>query len=212
MKNVLTILALLLCACPVLAAGNATEELQVRAELTTGEHSKDSSSQTTTITVERDAIVWEQTFSGRRSGASPLRKEFRLKPADRKNLLKLIRANDLLVTDSIEIPRDGSNFTYFEISLDLTLGEQKGAINISGPRTAVTVKEEMLYQHTLALLTELYRIMHSQDKSVVFEELIKPRRQASEEKQFTAERQRTHRGLNVFQLSASLCVNSAPLR
>lgn len=91
----------------------------------------------------------------------------------------MIRANNLLVTDSIEIPREASNFAYFEISLDLTLGEKKGAINISGPRTAVTVKEEMLYQHTLAVITELYRIMHSQDKSVVFEELIKPRRTPS---------------------------------
>ncbi len=179
MKSALTILALLLCASPVVATGNGTEELQVRVELTTGERSKDSSSETTTITVERNAIVWEQSFSGRRRRTFPSPKEFKLSPADRENLLKLIRANELLVTDSIEIPRDGSNFTYFEISVDLTLGEKKGAINISAPRSAVTVKEEILYQHTLALITELYRIMHSQDKSVIFEELIKPRRQAS---------------------------------
>ena len=176
MKNALTIIVLLLCACPVLAIGNGTEELRATVELTTGEHSKDSNSQTTTITVERNAIVWEQSFSGRMSRKSPLRKEFRLKRADRENLLKLIRSNKLLVTDSIEIPREASDFTYFEISVDLTLGEKKGAINISAPRSSVTVKEEMLYQHTLAFITELYRIMHSQDKSVVFEELIKPRR------------------------------------
>jgi hypothetical protein len=170
MKNALTILALLVCACSV--SGNATDELHIGVVLTTGEHSKDSSSQTTTITVARDAIVWERTFGGRRSGAPPLRKKFRLTPAEKGNLLKLIRSNNLLVTDSIELPQDGSNFRYFEISVDLTLDGKKGAINISGMRTAFKVKEEKLYQNTLTLIKELYRIMKSQDKSILFEELI----------------------------------------
>jgi hypothetical protein len=54
----------------------------------------------------------------------------------------------------------------------LTLGKRKGAINISGPRTAVQIKEEKLYQTTLTLVEELYRIMNSQDKEVNLEELI----------------------------------------
>jgi hypothetical protein len=95
-----------------------------------------------------------------------------LSAADKGNLLKLIRSNNLLVTDSLELPRDGSNIRYFEISVDLTLGEKKGAINISGLRTAVMVKEEKLYQNTLTLVKELYRIMNSQDQSVLFEELV----------------------------------------
>lgn len=147
MKNVLTILAILFCACSV--SGNGTNELHIRAVLTTGEHSKDSSSQTTTITVARDVIVLERTFSGRRRATPPLRKQFKLSSADKGNLLKLIRSNNLLVTDSIELPRDGSNYRYFEISVDLTLGGKKAAINISAPRTAATVKEERLYQNTL---------------------------------------------------------------
>jgi hypothetical protein len=173
MKNALTILALLVCACSV--SGNGKDELHIGVVLTTGEHSKDSSSETTTITVERDVIVWEQDFGGRRGRRTPpLRKEFRLKPADKENLRKLISSNNLLVTDSIEIPQDGSNYRYFEISVGLTLGGKKGTINISGPRTAVMVKEERLYQNTLSLVKELYRIMSSQDKNVHFEELILP--------------------------------------
>ncbi len=172
MKNALTILAILICACSVPASRNGIEELSVRVELKTGEHSKDSSSQTTTITVARDTIVWERTFSGRGRETPPLRKEFSLSPADKGDLLKLIRSNNLLVTDSIELPREGSNFRYFEISVDLTLGEKKGAINISGLRTAVKVKEEKLYQNTLNLVRVLYQIMNSQDKSVRFAELI----------------------------------------
>jgi hypothetical protein len=170
LKNALTILALLICACSV--SGSGTDELHIGVRLTTGEQSKDSSSNTTTITVERDAIVWEETSSrDRRMGTPPLRKEFKLSPADKGNLLKLIKSNNLLVTDSIELPRAAPN-SYFKISVALTLGEEKGAIHISGPRTAVKVKEEKLYQNTLTLVKELYRIMNSQDKGVLFEELI----------------------------------------
>lgn len=159
------------CACSV--SGKGTDELLVSVRLTTGERSKDSGSQTTTITIERDAIVWEQTFGGssRRRPASP-RKVYKLSPADKGNLLKLIKSNNLLVTDSIELPRASSNYRYFEISVDLTLEGKKGAINISGMRTAVKVKEEQLYQNALTLVEEIYRIMNSQDKSIRLEELI----------------------------------------
>ena len=95
-----------------------------------------------------------------------------MSPADKGSLLKLIDANNLLVTDSIELPQDSSNYRYFSISVGLTLDEKKGAINISGPRTAVAVTEEKLYQNTVALVKELYRIMHTQDTSIHFEELI----------------------------------------
>jgi len=175
-------LLIVTCACLFFAAGawsvsgKGKDQLHIGVWLTTGERSKDSGSNTTAITVERDAIVWERTSSrDRRRKTPPLRKEFRLSPADKPNLLKLIRSNNLLVTDSIEIPQDASYYRYFRISVDLTLGKKKGAIKISGPRTAVQVKEEKLYQNTLTLVKELYRIMNSQDKSVhfaEFEELI----------------------------------------
>ena len=178
MKRLLIVTCACLCfvACACSVSGNGTDELHVRVWLTTGEQSRDTSSQTTTITVEGDAIVWGQTFSGRRNAEPSLRKEFKLPPADKGSLLELIRSNNLLVTDSIELPQDAPVF-YFKISVDLTLGEKKGAINISGPRNAVKVKEEKLYQNTLTLVKELYRIMNIQDKRVRFEELInEPRR------------------------------------
>lgn len=170
MKNVLAILWILVCACSV--SGDAADRLYVRAALTIGERSKDSSSQTTTITVSRNAILWERSFGGRGGETPPLRKEFKLSPADKAHLVKLIEANDLLVTDSIELPQASSNYRYFKISADLTLDGKKGAIKISGLRNAVDVREERLYQHILTLVKELYRIMNSQNKSVRFEELI----------------------------------------
>ena len=175
MKTLLIVIcaAFFIVACVGSVSGRGTDELLVSLRLTTGERSKDSGSQTTTITVERDAIAWAQTFAGssRRRPNAP-RKVYKLSPAEKRNLLELITSNNLLVTDSIALPRPSSNYQYFEISVDLTLGGEKGAVNISGPRNAAEVKDKRLYQSTLILIEELYRIMNGHDKSVHFEEVI----------------------------------------
>lgn len=173
---IVTSVCLLLVACARSVSAHPTDELRMGVRLTTGEHSRDSSSETTAITVERDTIVWERTFTGRRRGTPPSRKEFKLSSADKQNLLALIRSNNLLVTDSLEPPRKSSNFRYFEISVELTLDGKKGAISISGMRTAVEVKEEKLYQNTMTLVKELYRIMNLQDNSMTFVDIIDDQR------------------------------------
>jgi hypothetical protein len=171
-------LALVILVCsftlvsPCSVSGNAADELHIDVRLTTGERSRDSSSETTTITVDRDKIVWERSFGGRRRATPPLRKEFKLSSADKRNLLALIGSNNLLVTDSIELPRKSSNYRYFEISVELTADGKKGAISISGMRTAVEVKEEKLYQNSMTLVKELYRIMNLQDNSMTFVDYI----------------------------------------
>lgn len=165
---------LLLAGCARPAAGGGAGELHVSVRLTTGEHSKDSGSETTAITVGRDAISWEQTFGGSSRGRSVTarKKSYKLSAADKRSLVGLIESNNLLVTDSIKLPRAASNYRYFEISVDLTVGGKTGAISLSGMRTAAAVRGERLYQNTLALVRELYRIINAQDKSVRFEELI----------------------------------------
>lgn len=175
MKNTLTIPVILICACLAFATGSEADNLHISVRLTTGEHSKDSTSKMTTITVERETIVLEEKISGGHRGGreAPLLKKFKLSRADRGKLLELIRANNLLVTDSTEHSRgDGPSFGYFEIWVDLTLNGDKGAITISGPRNDIPIKEAKLYQNTLNLVRELYRIMNRQDKSVHFEELL----------------------------------------
>ena len=171
-KTALTFLALLLCVNALPACAQGLNDLSIRVTLKHGERSKDSSSQTTTITVTGDAIVWEKTFSGHRSRIPPPeRKEFALSAADKSALLKVIESENLLVTDSIQLPEDPSSYSYFEISIGLALADKKGAIRINGPMSADKVKDEVLYQHTLALVKELYRILHSQDRSIYLEGL-----------------------------------------
>jgi hypothetical protein len=171
--KLLVLASLLLSVCSAIGAGQTADDLTLRVKLTTGEHSKDSSSQTTTLTIAPGAgtISWGKTFTGRRHATAPGAKEFKLTPADRSALIKLIRARDLLVTNSITVP-DDSGYSYFAISIALGLDGKKGAISINGPRTASKVKEEKLYQDTLALVKEIYRIINTQDETVRFEELI----------------------------------------
>jgi hypothetical protein len=159
------------CAGPTFSRG--ADGLLVSVRVTTGERSKDSGSQTTTFTVERDEIAWAQTFAGsRRRSPGPPRKVYKLSPAEKRKLLELIESNSLLVTDSITLPLPSSNYQYFEIAVDLTLGGKKGAVIISGPRSAAGVKGKRLYQSTRLLIEGLYRIMNGHDKSVHFEEFI----------------------------------------
>lgn len=175
MKTLLIIncLCLFFVACEGSTLGRATDELLVSVRVTTGERSKDSGSQTTTMTVERDEIVWVRTYGGSsRRRPDPPRKAYKLSPAEKRNLLGLINSNNLLVTDSVALPLPSSNYQYFEVSVDLTLGGKKGAVNISGPRNAAGVKDKRLYQSARLLIEELYRIMKGHDKSIHFEELI----------------------------------------
>ena len=171
--KLLIIAGLLLCACSSTAAAQAADWLTLRVTLTTGERSRDSSSESTTLTIApgSDIIGWRQTISGRRHGTAPEPKEFKLSSANRAALLKLIRARDLLVTNSIALPQ-GTGFLFFAISLDLALDGKTGAVSISGPRTAKQVKDEKLYQNTLALIKEIYRIINAQDATISFEELV----------------------------------------
>lgn len=175
MKTLLIVICagLFIVTCAGSASGRGTDELLVSVRLTTGERSKDSGSQTRTITVERDAIAWAQTFAGSsRRRPNPPRKVYKLSPAEKRNLLGLVNSNDLLVTDSIELPRPSSNYQYLEVSIDLTLGGKKGAVNIRGPRNAAGVKDKPRYRSARLLIEELYRIMNGHDESVHFEELI----------------------------------------
>ncbi|MGB8507000.1 MAG: hypothetical protein WCD76_01215 [Pyrinomonadaceae bacterium] len=174
----LIVLCLLFCVCSLPGFGGAADDLELRVELTTGERSKDSSSQTTTISIapQVNAIILERSFSGFHgrsgSGDASSRREYKLSSADRRKLIELLESKNLLVTDSIELPEDPATHQYFDISIESALGGKKGVLNLRGPRTAVQVKEKRLYQDSIVLVREIYRIINDQDKSIVFQELV----------------------------------------
>lgn len=164
----------LFITCLLALSASAESDFKIAASLTAGERSKDSSSQTTTISVNAKGIVWEETSSGGGRNREPAveRKELKLTDADRDALLKVIRDNGLLVSDSITLPQLTPTF-YFEINISIGLDGKKGLIGISGPRSASEITEQKLYKRSLLLLKELHRIIHAQDPSVDFEEPVR---------------------------------------
>lgn len=166
--------ALLICLCASPALCRKTDDLDISIKLTRGEHSRDSNSRTTTITLAQDQIVYEISYRG--AGASrrkPVRKEFKLGDEERGRLIELIRARKLLVEDAIKYPLPGSGIVrYFEISVQLKLNGKTGAISIEGPRNAVKIKEQKLYQDSTALIEEIYKIINLLDEEITSEELI----------------------------------------
>ncbi len=150
-------------------------ELKIVAAVTVGERSKDSSSQTETISVQGSSLFWDHAFAGAsrgRNAAAPTRKSFTLTAVDRENLLKLAREGGLIATETIELPQRPP-LAYFVLKLETSAGREKGVVTISGPRSAVELDQAPLYRNSLALVHELYRIMQRQDKSIVFEELVR---------------------------------------
>jgi hypothetical protein len=122
-------------------------------------------------------ITWEQSLSGSRArGNTPARrKEFRLAARDRETLLELIRTNDLLVTDALQLPQQPPTL-YFDLSLNIVTAAGKGAIKVGGPRSNTGANEHPLYQRSILLVKELYRIVGVHDAIIEYEEPLRQRR------------------------------------
>jgi hypothetical protein len=174
MKKLLA-LTLLLCAVPLFASGDKADVLSLQIIMTGGERSKDSNSATTEITVNNQTLVYKQTYGGSARGRHPPeQKEFKLKVEDQRNLIKLIKDRNLLRTDSIEREQDASGiYLYFELSIKSTVNQSTGSIYLKGSRKANEIKEEQLYKDAVALIEEVYGIIHRTDKAVVYEPLIR---------------------------------------
>ncbi|MDT4897803.1 MAG: hypothetical protein QOH25_2880 [Acidobacteriota bacterium] len=169
----LVALMLLLCVAPLLARGEGANDLSLEIRITRGERSKDSHSSTTVLTISGQTLVY-RTISGRRnSGRAVAPREFKLTGEDQRKLVKLIKDRDLLRTDSIEREQDTSGiYRYFELSVKAVVKGNEGLIQIKGSRKATDLKEEKLYKDAVALVEEIYGIIHRTNEAIVYEPLI----------------------------------------
>jgi hypothetical protein len=172
MKKVF-ILILLLCSFLIPSRGAAKDGFTLSLLLVVGERSRDSHAETTLITLVGETLVYEQTYSGARaSSRSPIRKEFKLKGSEIGSLKSLIKEKNLLGSGGLKFKPLAGQFAYFELNIKITL---KGIIStqeLSGPRNTASIKEERVYQKSLALLQELYRLINLRDKEINFQEPV----------------------------------------
>src|SRR5258708_15677437 len=86
----------------VVVAGSPTEELSVKITMVTGEHSRDSNSTSTSLTIEGNKLVYEQTYHGFHANRrEPVHKEYELTANDQGVLIGLLRQKNLLVNRSL---------------------------------------------------------------------------------------------------------------
>jgi hypothetical protein len=167
-RPVALILLVLLLPLPFAAYGQQPDDFSLNIALTRGERSRDSHSQTTRITLKGDELTYEKSYRGARGAKSvPVKKSFKIRTEDRERLKKLVRDNGLLSSVAAAVADEGTGVRrYFNISLDISLDGKKSGIEVSGPRSAVEIKEQKAYQKASALLAAVYQILSGQDREI----------------------------------------------
>lgn len=168
-------LVLLLAICASLAPGKpAAEELSLVVTIVTGERGRDSHSTTTTLTLSGDKLTYHQSYHGAHAaGQTPVKKEYKLSAADRDELVKALREKNLLVTRTLKaLSQDHEPGSYFSLLIRSTLAGREHSTTITLPRAATKVKGERLYQDSVALVEQIYRIIKRTDRAISMPELI----------------------------------------
>lgn len=164
-----SLLALLL---PFAAYRQKPDDFSFSISLTRGERSRDSHSQTTTITLKGRELIYEKSYRGYRGGSrrAPVKKVFSIRNEDLEHLKKVVRDKNLLASDMLSVADEGGGVRrYFEMALNVSLDGKTSSIEISGPVTAVEIKEKSPYQKALSLLDIVYKILAEQDKEIGYE-------------------------------------------
>jgi len=158
----------------VIPARSPVEELSLEIAMVTGEHSRDSNSTSTSLTIEGNKLVYEQTYHGFHANRrDPVQKEYELTPNDRNVLIGLLRQKNLLVNKSLtgSSPEEGVR-TYFSLSVNSKLNGKAHSITIDGSRNDAKLKATRFYRDSVFLIEQLYKIINRTDPDITMPELI----------------------------------------
>jgi hypothetical protein len=162
-------------ACPFNAhATFPRNEFSLDVTVTTSEHSRDSNSVTTNLRVSGHTLVYEETYHGAQANRrKPVKKEYKLTNDDLDRLIGLLQDKSLLTTKTISKPTEQEGPSRdFGLSIASKLAGKDGVISIKAPRTDRKLKTDPLYQASVFLIAELYRIINRTDPDVTFSDLI----------------------------------------
>lgn len=167
------ILALLMCSVTLAAHAAGRDDFTIRLSLTIGERSRDSHAQNVVIMLEGNNLTYEQTFSG--AGASKRASTnltFKLKGDEIARLKSLVKEQNLTGTGSLKFEPAAGQFAYFEMNIKVTLRGIIATQELYGPRAAANIKTERVYQKSIALLRELYRLINLRNKEISYQEPV----------------------------------------
>lgn len=172
MNKLLTV-ALLLSASALVADGADQNQLKLQITMTRGESSRDSHSVKTTIAISGQKLTYTQSYTGRLGSRPTEQREFDLTEADLKKITEQIKTRNLLVTESIA--REGGpkgTYRWFQVRIQPVVDGATGLITIRASRKAVELKDERIYKDSIALIEEIYGILHRLDPDITYEPLI----------------------------------------
>ena len=158
----------------VVLAKSPNEELSVKITMVTGEHSRDSNSTSTSLTIEGNKLVYEQTYHGFHANRrGPVQKEYELTATDRNALIGLLRQKGLLVNRSLTgTSQEQGARMYFSLSVNSKINGKEHSITIDGARNDERLKETVLYRNSVSVIEQVYRIINRTDPDVSMPELI----------------------------------------
>lgn len=171
----LAILNLVVAVCSLITWGDALQrELYLQVTIVTGEHSRDSNSITRTLTVSSRELLYEEMYAGARSNRhQPVKKQYKLTKLDQAALIALLKTKNLLVTSNISKPPTQKGFSrYFELSIRSRLDGKESTVAIDGSPSATELKTESLYQGSVDLIEQLYKIINRTDPDIAVPALI----------------------------------------
>lgn len=173
MRKLAALIAILIFVLPACASPRPGQDLYLSITLTKEERSKDSHAKTTTLTISGDQLSYDVISRGFRAGA-PVQKKFRVTAKDIERIKNLIKARNLLVSDSFQYKNGeaGAMRRTFKIAIDIRMDGKKSLIELSGPSNKSEIKEQKSYQNANALVQEIFKIIQSQDDEIVYVELV----------------------------------------
>lgn len=153
----------------------ADDDLNLTVTITTGEHSRDSSSTTTNLTLSNDTLLYEQSYHGAHSGRrEPVKKQYKLTSADKTELIALLNEKEFWVTKTISRPlqEKGTSF-YFELEMRANLKGKQSLISIEGSRSDSDLQEDATYRSVVSVIDVIYRVIERKDPDIARPELIR---------------------------------------
>src|SRR5712671_859237 len=138
------------------------DDFYLEVTIVTGEHSRDSNSTTSALTVSSGSLAYEQTYQGARSSRrQPVKKEYQLTKEDQDLLIGLLHKGNLLVTRTISRPpqQKGSS-RYFELSIRSRLKGKESVVSIDASPHTSELKLDPFYQGSIAVIEQLYKIIN----------------------------------------------------
>jgi hypothetical protein len=162
------------CSPAICGATSSIDGLFLEVTIVTGEHSRDSNSITRTLTVSSRELRYEETYAGARSKRhEPVKKQYKLTTQDQASLIALLKTKNLLVTKTVSKPPTQKGFSrYFELSITSRLDGKENTVAIDGSPSATELRTESLYQSSVDLIEQLYKIINRTDPDIAAPTLI----------------------------------------